>query len=65
MYFSDAMMTDWNEINKGLIISWYWESRYPELVETLDSNEIAEEKLTIKISFTTWMTLSLLLDPVV
>ena len=43
MYFSNAMMTDWNEINKGLIISWYWESRYPELVETLDSNEIAEE----------------------
>ena len=43
MYFSNAMMTDSNEINKGSIISWYWESRYPELVETLDSNEIAEE----------------------
>ena len=34
-----------------------------QLVETLDSNEIAEEMMTIKISFTTRMSLSL--DPIV
>ena len=31
------------KLSKSSIISWQWESKYPELVENLGLNEIAEE----------------------